>query len=127
VARQFIGRTKIIKEKRLVNAMSETPIAVLTERVMAHVFVETTTRRKKYSMETTDRVKKLTKAVDDMYANIYLWHQLDQGRQNKLKELFKRMKSQLGISEEPTRGISMSNSFLKTYGKPPAKKGCEDF
>jgi hypothetical protein len=56
-------------------------------------------------MQTADRVSKLSKSVDDMYANIYLWHQLDNLKQDKLKELFKRMRNQLGVSGETERTI----------------------
>jgi len=56
-------------------------------------------------MQTSERIGRLGKAVDDMYANIYLWHQLDRGRQDKLQELFRRMRNQLGISEEKERTV----------------------
>jgi hypothetical protein len=56
-------------------------------------------------MQTNDRVSRLGKAVDDMYANIYLWHQLDRLKQDKLQELFKRMRNQLGVSGETERVV----------------------
>ena len=56
-------------------------------------------------MQTNDRISRLGKAVDDMYANIYLWHQLDRLKQDKLQELFKRMRNQLGVSGETERVV----------------------
>jgi len=51
-------------------------------------------------LQTSERVSKLEKSVDDMYANIYLWHQLDQGRKAKLQELFTQWSRQVGKVKE---------------------------
>lgn len=66
-------------------------------------------------MQTNERISRLGKAVDDMYANIYLWHQLDHLKQDKLRELFKRMCSQLGVSD------------LSDRSPAHFKKGHEDY
>jgi hypothetical protein len=68
-------------------------------------------------MQTSERVARLTKAVDDMYANLYLWHQLDRTHQQKVVVLYNKMGTQPGISQSKTRFAEKDGVF---------KKGIED-
>lgn len=39
-------------------------------------------------MNADDRIKKLSKAIDDLYSNIHMWPHLQRGQQDKLEKLY---------------------------------------
>jgi hypothetical protein len=69
-------------------------------------------------MTTEDRVKRLSKSVDDMYANLYLWHLLNRAQQDKIAFLYNKMGSQLGIVT--------TADMLKSNTTRSDRKGPED-
>ena len=63
-------------------------------------------------MQTEERVKKLKKGLDDVFANIYLWHQLDPVYQAKVGALINRMKTQPGLLQlaDSQKGVATRES-----------------